>query len=57
MKTIIFIGMGIGSYAGSYLPVIWGGSVFSVTSILLGAVGGFAGIWAGYRVAQQIGLE
>ncbi|MDO8529359.1 MAG: hypothetical protein Q7S18_01695 [bacterium] len=57
MKTIIFITMAIGSYAGSYIPVMWGGSVFSMTSILLGGAGGIAGVFAGFKIANRFGLE
>jgi len=45
--------MFLGSWAGSYIPAIWGGSLFSLTSILFGALGGFAGIWAGYKLARR----
>lgn len=57
MKTLIIFGMIFGSYAGSYLPALWGGSVFSMTSIAFSGLGGIVGIWAGYRLAQQIGVE
>jgi hypothetical protein len=56
MKTLIMTGMVFGTYAGSYLPMLWGGSVFSMTSILWGGIGGFAGIWMGYKLANRIGL-
>ena len=49
--------MTVGSYLGAYLPAIWGGSVFSPMSVLLSAVGGFVGIWAGFKLAQRIGLD
>ena len=48
--------MVVGSSAGSYVPVLWGGSVFSASSIFFGAIGGLAGIWVGYKLAQQLGL-
>jgi len=57
MKTLIMTGMIFGSYAGSYLPMIWGASALSITSILFGALGGFVGIWAGYRLAGRLGLS
>jgi len=57
MKTLIIFSMILGSYAGSYLPVLWGGSVFSMTSVFFSGIGGFLGIWAGYRLAQRIGVE
>lgn len=57
MKLMVIAGMIVGSYAGAYVPMLWGGSVLSVTSILLGAVGGFFGIYIGYKLAQNWGLE
>ena len=57
MKTIIMFSMVIGSYAGSFIPLIWGGSALSVSSIMFGGVGGFLGIWAGYHLARRLGLE
>lgn len=49
--------MVVGSYAGSYVPVLWGDGYFSITSILLGAVGGAIGIYIGYKLAQTWGLD
>ena len=56
MKAIVMIGAVIGSYAGSYIPLLWGVGVFSFSSILFGAIGGFVGIWAGYKIAVRFGL-
>lgn len=55
-KTFTITGMIVGSLAGGYAPMLWGGSVFSISSIILGAIGGFAGIWIGYKIATRIGL-
>ena len=57
MKGLITFFMLIGSYGGSYIPVLWGGSLFSMYSILLGAIGGIIGIWAGYKIAKLIGID
>jgi hypothetical protein len=57
MKTLIFIFMFIGSSAGSYLPMLWGAGLFSMSSVFWGAIGGFAGIWAGWKLAQNLGIE
>ncbi|MDR3559641.1 MAG: hypothetical protein P4L62_02430 [Candidatus Pacebacteria bacterium] len=57
MKTLIFIFMFIGSSAGSYVPVLWGADLFSMSSVFWGAVGGFVGIWAGWKMAQILGIE
>jgi hypothetical protein len=54
MKTLVMAGMIGGSIVGGYLPLLWGGSVLSVTSIILSAVGGFAGIWFGYKIGSRI---
>jgi uncharacterized membrane protein YeaQ/YmgE (transglycosylase-associated protein family) len=51
-KVMIMIGMVVGSTLGSWLPSLWGASWLSMTSLLLGTVGGFAGIWAGYKISR-----
>ena len=43
----------IGSTIGSYLPVLWGGSMFSFSSIILTAVGGISGLYLGYKLDQM----
>lgn len=50
-KKLIWIGMIVGSAVGGYIPLIWGGSLFSFTSIILTAVGGVAGIWLAFKVS------
>lgn len=57
MKTLVIFGMLAGSTVGSYVPMIWGGDLLSVSSIMFGGVGGLLGIWAGYRLAQIIGVD
>jgi len=57
MRTLVIFGMLVGSTVGSYVPMIWGGSLLSVSSILFGGIGGILGIWAGYKLAQMIGVE
>jgi len=51
-KTLIWIGLTVGSLAGGYLPVLWGGDAISFSSIILSAVGGVLGIWLGYRFGE-----
>lgn len=55
-KLLIGIGMFLGSTVGSYVPLLWGGSVFSFTSILFGVIGGLLGIWLGYQVSKYLGF-
>jgi hypothetical protein len=56
MKALIIFFMVIGSYAGSCIPLIWGDSLFSISSLFFSAIGGFLGIWAGYSASQRMGL-
>ncbi len=54
-KTIIWITLAIGSTVGGMLPTLWGDSFISMTSIFLTAVGGFVGIYVGFKVSEFIG--
>lgn len=53
-KSLIWIGMSIGSTVGAYVPALWGGSMLSFSSIILSAVGGIAGIYAGFKLKNYI---
>lgn len=53
-KTLIWIGVFAGSTIGSFLPMLWGDSALSFSSIILSTVGGLAGIWGGYKLSQLI---
>jgi hypothetical protein len=51
-KKLTWLGMGVGSTIGSYLPVLWGGGLFSLSSVLFGVIGAIAGIWLGFKLSQ-----
>ncbi len=51
-KSLIWIGMVVGSAIGGYIPLLWGGSLLSMSSIFLTAIGGLAGIYLGFRIAN-----
>ncbi len=53
-KTIIWIGVGVGSTIGGLIPSLWGDSLISFSSIVLTAVGGLAGIYLGFKLSQYI---
>lgn len=55
MKSLIFIFLFLGSILGGYLPLLWGGSLFSVSSVIWSGVGGILGIYIGYMLNQRIG--
>jgi hypothetical protein len=52
MRSLIGLCAMVGMTAGGYVPVIWGASAFSPSSLLLSVVGGVAGIWFGVRLAE-----
>ncbi len=53
-KTLIFTFLFIGSVIGGYIPLLWGGSIFSLSSILWSTLGGFAGIYVGFTIGRKI---
>jgi hypothetical protein len=40
----------VGSTIGSFVPLLWGDSLLSFSSIIFTAIGGFAGIYIGYKM-------
>lgn len=51
-RTLIWIGVAVGSTVGGFIPTLWGVGFFSFSSMFFSAVGAFAGIWLGYRLSQ-----
>ncbi len=57
MKLMITLGIFIGGSLGGWLGAAMDhGNWFGAASILLSAVGSFAGVWAGYKAGQNLGL-
>lgn len=52
MKRLIWFLAIVGTYAGAYVPLLWGGDSFSMASVIFSAVGGLGGIWLGYKLSQ-----
>jgi len=48
----IWIGLFVGSALGSYVPNLWGESLFSLSSICFATVGGLLGISVGYNFSR-----
>ncbi len=46
------MGIIIGSTIGSFVPALWGGDPLSASSILFSGLGGFAGIYFGYKMSK-----
>jgi hypothetical protein len=51
MRSTIGLCAMFGTFAGGYVPSLWGGSSFSLSSVLFAAVGGIAGVWLGVRLS------
>ena len=52
-KSMITLGMIIGSLAGGYLlPALLGTGTFSLTSLLGSVAGGILGIWLAYTLTR-----
>lgn len=51
-KSLIWIGMAVGSTLGGFIPSLWGASFLSIWGVLLSAIGAFAGIWLGYKISR-----
>lgn len=55
-KLLIGIEMFVGSTIGSYVPLLWGRSVFSFISILFSVIGRILGILLSYQVSKYLGF-
>ncbi|HEV7454087.1 MAG TPA: hypothetical protein VGO07_02405 [Candidatus Saccharimonadales bacterium] len=54
-KTLIWIGVAVGSTIGAWLgAVVSHGNFFSLLSIIGSIVGAFAGIWIGFKLSQYM---
>jgi len=51
-KSLIWIGMVVGSLVGGALPALWGGGMLSMSSLVLSSVGAIAGIWVAFRISR-----
>jgi hypothetical protein len=52
-KGFIMGGMIVGSLIGGYVPLLWGGSAFSMSGVFWNAIGGFLGIYLAYQIANR----
>jgi hypothetical protein len=52
-RSVIGMCAAFGMLAGGYVPALWGAGAFSLQSLLFGAVGGVAGLWAGVRISES----
>jgi hypothetical protein len=54
-KTLIYIGIAVGGVIGTWLGAKFdNGNLFGIWGIVLGTVGSFAGIWAGFKLGSNL---
>ncbi|MDD5165576.1 MAG: hypothetical protein PHG25_03540 [Candidatus Pacebacteria bacterium] len=53
-KTLIWIGVFVGSTVGSFIPTLWGDGALSFSSIIGSTVGGVIGILAVFKLSRMI---
>lgn len=51
-KSLAYIFILIGGVIGSYAPVLFGQSAFSVAGVLGGGIGALAGLWLAFKLSS-----
>lgn len=51
-KTMVWVGMFIGSFVGGYIPVLFGASFLSIWSLIGNGLGGIIGIFVAYKLTN-----
>ena len=51
-KKLVWIEAAVGSSVGGYLPVLWGGDLFSFSGIILSGLGAMVGIYIGFKLSR-----
>ena len=44
-RRVVWLFVGVGTTVGGLLPLVWGGSALGFASLVLGTLGGVAGLW------------
>lgn len=51
-KKAIYFGMILGSTLGGLVPSLWHAGMFSISGVVMSAVGGLVGIWVAHRLTR-----
>ena len=49
-KSLIMIGMIVGSFAGGFVASLFGAGMLSMTSLIGSTTGGILGIWIAFKI-------
>lgn len=55
-KSMVWLCVGFFSIVGGYIPILFGSSLFSYSSMLGNTIGGLIGIWIGFKISDGLGL-
>ena len=53
-RKFIWAGLIVGSAAGNFVPLLWGGSAMSMSGMLFAFLGGMVGIGVGYKAGNWL---
>lgn len=53
-KSLIMLGLLVGSSVGSYIPLLFGGEIFSFFSLISGTIGGIIGVYIAYKATEDV---
>jgi len=53
-KSMIWLGMFVGSTVGGLVPGMWGAGFLSLSGLVCSSLGAFAGIWLGYKAGTSL---
>ncbi len=51
-KKLVWIFMTVGGFLGGWIPTFWDSSFISMSGIIGSAIGGFLGIYIGFKLSQ-----
>ena len=55
-KSVVWIGVFVGSALGGYAPSLFGAETFSMWGLLGSTVGGIVGVFVGIKLSDKLGL-
>lgn len=53
-KTLVFLGMSVGSIIGGYIPVFFGAGLLSYSSLIGNTLGAILGIVISYKLTEDL---
>ena len=53
-KTMVRLGILVGSTVGGYIPTFWGAEMLSFSTLFGSLIGGLLGVWVAYKIDQLL---